>query len=73
MFGLFEVHYDYYKFTELVCVSSSFTHLQDKARRMLAADTEYPSPWDRGLINASEEEDNIENNYYVILPIEVLV
>ena len=70
MFGLFEVHYDYYKFTELVCVSSSFTHLQDKARTMLAADAGY---LDRGLIDASEEEDNIDNSYYVILPIEVLV
>ena len=72
MFGLFEVHFDYYKFTKLVCASLSFTHLQDKARTMIADDSN-PSQWDVGLIDASEEEDNVNNSYYVILPIEVLV
>lgn len=71
MFGLFEVHWAYYKFTELVCVSQSFTLLQEKACMELAGERHRFSD-NVGLIDASEEEDNIDNHYYVILPIEVL-
>ena len=70
MFGLFEVYFDYYKFTELVCVSQSFTLLQEKARIKMTDDYRFSDYV--GLIDASEEEDNIDNHYYVILPIEVL-
>ena len=69
MFGLYRVHFDYYRYEDLVCVSKNTTLLEVKALELWNVGNRY----NVGLIKPSEEDDNHGEEYFVILPIEELV